>query len=281
MNQRFTVEKTDMDVRALQKQVRKQRLVADTAQLFGDEPPEKLLSPYLVADPSAGNLHQIQAKYTKRAGNIRRCWNRVQLYLPELMHHGEPQKIFEMSTAHAGMLEVLRYFGHEVEGNDYANMVQAKDLSEASTFRGVNDTGFRRDVDDYGIAANENGVFTSWPYKEITESINIPVKLFDAGHLPYPLEDKSQDYMLCFQAIDHYCHPDHWMEIVYEFCRVTRKSIVLLLNPIFPRYEKHETYKASFERFLQDMRQFNEKSFVTTSCHIHWCQPLGFKLTAV
>lgn len=281
MNQIFTIDRSDNDVRALQKTIRRQRLVADSGKLFDSVPPPELLTPYPIDDPNAGKERAIQAKYTKRDSNIRRCWNRVQLYLPELMHEGAPQKIFEMSTAHAGMLEVLRHFGHDVEGNDYANMVQAKNLDHATTFRSLNDQTFSRDVDDYGIQANEDGVFDTWPYREITESVDIPVKLFDAGVVPYPLDDKSQDYLLCFQAIEHYCHPEHWMEIVHEFCRVTRKSIVLLLNPIFSRYERHPAYKAAFETFLAEMQRFNDKGFVTTSCHIHWCQPLGFKLTAV
>ncbi|WP_368186475.1 hypothetical protein [Aestuariibius sp. HNIBRBA575] len=271
-----------MDVRdfkdpKVRKLVRQERIKADTLDLFGENAPAELLTPYPLDDDGLARNEKIQQKYANRAKNIQRCWNRVQLYFPELIG-AEPQDVLEMSTAHGGMLEVLRHFGHNVMGTDYANMVWSKDGGAMAQFRALNDENFQRDVDDFG---NEiTGEKPDWPYRHIVESVDLPMTVFDAGIAPYPFADKSMDVTMCFQAIEHYCHPDDWMSIVDEFCRISRKTVFVMLNRLIPEFRAKEDYKASFDDFRLQMRSYRKNGFVCTGSFIHWDQALGFKLTA-
>jgi len=253
---------------------------ADIGDLFGELPPDELLTDYQIAEEDFDLFSRIQNKYAGRSGNINRCWNRLQLYLPELISGTcSSASVLEMSTAHGGMLEILRHFGHEVLGNDYANMVSGKQKEERAIFRSVNDGGFKRRTDDYGLAIDESDN-VEWPYKPIISAINMPMALFDAGHTPYPFDGKAFDYTICFQAIEHYCHPKDWMVIIDEFCRITRKSIFVMLNPMQKDLMADPDYSEHFNNFRREMRDYNRNGFSCVSTHIHWAQVLGFKLMA-
>lgn len=273
MTEDFTAEER----KQLKATIRQQRIVADRGPLFNRPVPKALMTPYEMKDTARARIHNIQKKYTIRHKNIHRCWNRFQLYLPELMHEGNPQKVFEMSTAHGAMLEVARYFGHEVLGNDFANRLHQHDVSASTTHRKLSDADFEQTVTDPVV---KGGTALDWPYRPIIEAIDMPITLFDAGHTPYPLEDKSQDVLICAQAIEHYCHPDHWMELMDEFCRITRKTIVIIMNPLFNHFADDTAYVTAFEQFRTDLQAYRRNGFTTTSCHIQWAEALGFKLTA-
>ncbi len=250
--------------------------------LFADPLPEALSGHYPVKNVDARLSRQIQRKYKRRPTNLLRCWNRVQLFLPELMHHyGPRRRVLEMSTAHGGMLEVLRYFGHDVLGNDYLNLTANRENNRAF-FREVNDANFKRSFDDYGLPVPENGdAVVDWPYRAIIESIGIPMKLFDGGLVPYPFEDKEFDVLICMQAIDHYCHPKDWLSIIDEFCRVTRKSIVLVLNPLIRQFNgMPDDYPDAYNEARLALRSYRRNGFACSSCHMMWGEPVGFKLTA-
>lgn len=281
-----TETRTDPDrdeLRKLKREVRNLRVGCDTMDLFGDPVPQDLLSDYPAEDLDSQLSRNIQKKYKIRRNNTRRCWNRIQLYLPELMSHDGPKrKVLEMSTAHGGMLEVLRHFGHEVLGNDYVNMVSTTKDNQRAVFRNVNDTAFTREADDYGLpipAAGEDLV--DWPYRRIIESIGIPMALFDGGHTPYPFDDDTFDVVMCMQSIEHYCHPKDWGAIVDEFCRIARESVVVLLNPMMTMGGMPDDYEAAFMAARLDLRRYHRNGFQCTSTHMAWGLPVGFKLTAV
>ncbi len=273
-----------MDVRdfadpKIRKLVRAERTKADNLDLFGEKPPAELMTPYPLDDEGTARSALLQQKYVDRARNIERCWNRVQLYLPEMIS-APPMDVLEMSTAHGGMLEILRHFGHNVVGNDYANMVSKRAGQEMSQFRSLNDESFTRHEDDIGlpIAADET---PDWPYRHIVESVGLPMKIFDAGHAPYPFEDKAVDVTICIQAIEHYCHPRDWMAIVDEFCRISRKSVFVMLNRLIPEFREKPDYLEAFTDFRLGMRSYRKHRFVCVGSHVHWDQALGFKLMAV
>jgi len=257
------------------------RTSGDHIDLFGDPVPEELLAPYDLDGDGMIRSSQIQKKYCDRARNTRRCWNRIQLFLPELLITQTPHKVLEMSTAHGGMLDILRHYGHDVMGNDYANMMKDRPGKPSSFFRRANDEGFARAMDDHGNKLEAIAEQPDWPYRHITEALDLPMAIFDAGHTPYPFEDDAFDVLICIQAIEHYCHPRDWMKVVDEFCRVTRKTILLIPNPITPSLAMIEDYKAEYDKFMLEMRRYDRNGFMCTSCHMHWSQPQGFKLTAV
>ncbi len=255
----------------------------DQADLFGEQPPEALLTPYPFDWDATGLPRLIQPKYMDRARNIRRSWNRIQLFAPELLAPGAaPCDVFEMSTAHGGMLEVARHFGHRVLGNDYLNFIQGAARGEGAAHRKVNEDVAGAAKDDYNIpvpAADET--VSEWCYRPIIEAMDIPISLFDGGKLPYPLPDKSQDYIFCMQAIEHYCHPDSWGDVVAEFCRIARRAVIVLLNKNPPHLARQADYVAAFDRARLALRNHDAHGFRCVSVHMHWHQALGFRLQAV
>lgn len=275
-------EKESKETRKLRREIRSLRIGGDTMDLFGDAMPAEFLTDYPVDDLDSQLSRTLQKKYRTRSKNTRRCWNRVQLFLPELMHHDmAPQRVLEMSTAHGAMLEILRHFGHDVLGNDYVNMVSVTEDNQRAVFRSLNADDFHRDLDDYGLPIPKQGQqVADWPYRRIIESINIPMALFDAGQTPYPLKDKDFDVLLCMQAIEHYCHPKDWMRVVDEFTRITRKTIVLMLNPLMNLIGQPDDYVDAYHQAKRDLRGYRRNGFTCTSCHMHWGEPAAFKITA-
>ena len=262
----------------IRKLVRKERTKADNLDLFAEGPPEELMTDYPLDAEGLKRSETIQQKYAKRPRNIERCWNRVQLYMPDLLV-SPPQDVLELSTAHGGMLEILRHYGHNVMGTDYANMVWSKDGAAQAQFRKLNDESFVREVDDRGNPIDPEK--PDWPYRHIVESIDLPMTVFDAGQVPYPFEDKSFDMVMCFQAIEHYCHPTEWMALVDEFCRLSRKSVFILLNRLIPEFRARPDYLEAFTEFRRGMRSYNKNGFVCVASHIHWDQAYGFRLMSV
>ncbi len=261
----------------LRKLIKNERIKADTLDLFGEDPPAELMTDYPLDDEGRLRSKEIQQKYAKRPRNIKRAWNRVQLYMPELLT-SQPQDVLEMSTAHGAMLEVLRHYGHRVMGTDYANMAWSKDGAAMSQFRELNDPTFKREVDDHGNPIDPQK--PDWPYRHIVESIDLPMTVFDAGQVPYPFEDKSYDMVMCFQAIEHYCRPEDWMTIVDEFCRISRKSVFVMLNRLIPEFRAKKDYRQAFDSFRHELRSYRRNGFYCSGTFVHWDQALGFKLTA-
>ncbi|MCE5972293.1 class I SAM-dependent methyltransferase [Sinirhodobacter sp. WL0062] len=255
--------------------------IVDIGQHFRTPLPKQLSDDYdIPADSWRGMARRPQKKYLNRRKNIRRAMNRVSLFLPELMS-GQPQRVLELSTAHGALLEVLRYYGHDVIGNDYVNMVSGENNAERALYRGINDTKFSRDFDDFGLAIPRDGGVMDWPYRPIIESIGIPMKLFDAGVTPYPAETGSFDYIISMQAIEHYCHPKDWLKVVEEMCRISRRCVFLLLNPMMPELAEDTHYSSAFQTAREELRDYDRNGFRCVGCHLHWGQALGFKLMSL
>lgn len=255
--------------------------VADVGNHFPGRLPEEWKTPYAVRDEDWPDARRKpQSKYLSRIKNMRRAFNRIQLYFPELLTL-PPQDVFELSTAHGAMLDILRDYGHHVVGNDYVNMVGASEGEEArALFRKANDDSFSRKTDDYGLPIPEDGKIDDWPYRPIIDSLGLDMALFDAGRMPYPFDDKSFDYVMSFQAIEHYCHPNDWHQVVDEMCRISRKCVFVMLNPMLPNLAADKDYAAAFEAFRESMRGYDRNGFTCIGVHLHWGQALGFKLMA-
>lgn len=180
-------------------------------------------------------------------------------------------KVLELSSAHGGMLEIYRHFGHEILGNDHANF-----LHEGAEER----PGHRTEIVTASTGGEAISQEITWPYRKIVESIDLPTTIFDAGKTPYPLEDKNVDYLMTFQAIEHYCHPLAWPALIDEFCRVARRAIIVMLNPLHGHLVNDNEYGIAFEDARKLLARFDRNGFRCTSVHIQWAQALGFKLTA-
>ena len=237
----------------IHKLVRKNRTQDDTFDLFDDRPPSALLSEYPLDEAGRARSVMLQQKFTDRRFNIERCWNQVQQYVPELLT-SSPQDVLEVSTGNGAMLEILRHYGHNVMGTEYATETWSSDAK--------------------GIKKPD------WPYRHIVESIDLPMTVFDSTDGLGPIKTKSFDTTLCFQALEYTGHPDDWMSSIDEFCRISRKSVVVMLGHLNAGTRANTDYNYAFHSFRRDLRSYRDNGFVCTGTFVHWGQALGFKLTA-
>ncbi|CUH80097.1 class I SAM-dependent methyltransferase [Tropicibacter naphthalenivorans] len=234
-------------------------------------PPQSFADPYDIAQSDMDKLEHVQKKYLLRFKNIRRSWVRLLRFAPETMNGHNRFKCLEMSTAHGATLEILHHFGHEVTGTDYTN----EGLRAANGKRSID-----RDLGETIIDAQTDT--RDWPYKPIIDSIGARVDLFDAGIVPYPYEDAAFDYLFCFDALEHYCHPKDWMQLIEEFTRITKRAIVLEINPIRrERLDLEGDYYLAYKTFYQDILNCNVNGFQCVSTAASFNQPRFFKLMKV
>lgn len=276
-----TVERIELIKRRHKKALNALRRAGDDSLLFEEPMWEDWKEDYPIdwSDPSI--LSEPQGKYKIRRRNMRRARNRMQLFAPELMQYdGTKRRVFEMSTAHGSVLEVCRYFGHDVLGNDYVSSVKGGQ-GKSVLFRRLGDGAPERSEDDLGFALPaENEELIDWVYRPITQAMDIPVHLFDGGVLPYPEPDKAHDYLFCFQAIEHYTHPSDWISIIEEFCRITTTKIVILLNWNIVHTKHIDGYEEAFQKARIEMRDFNKCGFRCTGVHMDRGFATGFTFTA-
>lgn len=242
--------------------------VNDFLAAYQNLPPEEFSKPYDLSDEDfESHLNNVQKKYLPRFKNIRRAWSRVLRYLPETMNGQQSYRVLEMSTAHGATLEILRHFGHQVTGNDFSNAGLVLDEDQRSQLRDINVENLSDNVDQ-----------EDWPYKPIIQALGLDVILFDAGKTPYPLNDDQFDILICFDALEHYCHPRDWVKVVQEFARVTRKTIVIEINPIRREMIGDESYVPYVQKFYDQMLSFNFAGFQCVATSTSFNQPRFFKL---
>jgi hypothetical protein len=244
---------------------------------FGDLPPADLAVPYDLTPEGLEHVSRcVQRKYVIHFKNIRRCWALLLQHMPELMAEGcAPREVLEMSTAHGATLEILRRKGHRVIGNDFANFVGGAALD--SRYRNFNGSDLTSARDDHGLH-DGSGVVRDWPYRPITESLGLDVRLFDAGSGPYPFADKSLDSVICFDAIEHYCHPRDWMKVVGEFTRIARRSVLVVPNAVAPHDAKRRDYIEAVYAFQRDMRNYSDDGWACVHAGVLRNQLSVFKL---
>lgn len=260
------------------------RVGANNAELFGHTIPAEVLSGNACEVVNAGLGRVRQRKYSKPSRNISRASSSTEFFLPELMQPATPKaKVLEMYTAYGTVLEVLRHSGHDVTGNDLPNMLVEKDDPASSMLRPINHTDTDRKTDDYGLAINVGDPTEfKWLYKNIIGSFRFPMRIFDAGKTPYPCTENEFDVTICPQAVEHYCHPDDWMIVLDELCRITKETIAILLcSPSHASQMTKDGSVGSFNRAGQKLKQYNANGFRCLRRSIRRRHALGFKLVAV
>lgn len=230
--------------------------------LAGASLPADLMTGYALSRDGIERMKLLNKANADRADNVAQAWSRIERYVPELLTC-EPQDVLEMSTTHGALLEVLRYHGHRVMGTDYAPVVWSSDPS----------------VLEEGSVA-EQMPRPDWAYRHVVDSVDLPMTLLDAGAAPLPFRDKSFDTLICFRSMANYTHPEDWMELVEDFCRVSRKSVLVMLDRLAPNRHADFEYRNAFNRFREDMADFNQDGFTCTARFLEDDQLLGFKLTA-
>ncbi len=256
----------------------KQPQVNEVIAAFALVPPEDFTKPYELTPEGLRQVSRaIQRKYILRFKNIRRSWANLLQYMPELMvHGGTARDVLEMSSAHGATLEILRHFGHRAIGNDFPNFLGASGEAD-SRYRKANEFDLTQVRDDHGFNTGDGSV-NNWPYQPIIESLGLDVRLFDAGHTPYPFDNKSFDTVLCFDALEHYCHPRDWLLIIAEFVRLTRRSILVITNPVQGHLLDDADYMSAFYAFQNAMRTYDAEGFFCAHAGINRNQLTVFKL---
>lgn len=223
-------------------------------QLWTPAVPDGFPLHYELGGYSERQIIRIARKYLLRNENIKRAWARIHHHFPETLTAGEPLDILEFSTAHGAMLEVWRHFGHRVRGTDFGGWAEDYNKNaKRPNFIGklmAKGHGNPRAPQDLG-----------WIYQPIIESLGLQVDLFDAGCLPYAYADKSFDVICCYQAIEAYSAPEHWVTIADEFCRIARKSIVIGFNPPGVKLRDDEAHMVIARAATDALRSYNRNGF--------------------
>jgi hypothetical protein len=209
---------------------------------------------YALRGYAEANVLRIARKYLIRRENLRRAWARIHHHLPETVQTDKPLNILEFSTAHGAMLEVWRHFGHDVRGTDFGDWPD-------SYGRGRLRPVF---LDDLVALAHSNPCRPAnpgWIYQPLIEAIGVKVDLFDAGQRPYRYRAKSVDVVCSYQAIEAYAPPEDWGEIVDEYCRIARRTVMLGFNPGPRAMRSDDAYQARYRIAIEDLRSYDRNGF--------------------
>ena len=224
-------------------------------------PPIDIQQPYLLGNYDVADVSKaIAAKYLDRSQNLQRAWSRICTHLPESHDTSKPLKIIEFSTAHGAMLEIWNKMGHVAEGTDYCVPIE-----RSRSYRQISDDNeiFHKKHDN-PVERKQQG----WIYQPIIESIGAKVHLFDASEQPYPFEDKSYDYLCCYQAIEAYAKPAEWSEVVSEFCRIARKAVIIGFNPPPRKSVDGHSWEETKEAW-EKLRTYNANGFRNAFFEFH------------
>lgn len=227
---------------------------------WAPEIPEKFLSHYELGAYDEDRIAKISWKYLIRHNNMRRAWVRAWHHLPETFLANESFDILEFSTAHGAMLEMWRESGHNVVGTDY-NWVTA---GAKAMHKGIKKPWHRKLLNDVRTNTSANKVndkIPGWPYQPIIESLGLDVRMVDGASYPYPFEDDSFDIVCCYQAIDAYTSPDKWLDVVHEFCRIARKTVLIGFNPISAKGSREVKSTLAAHTAWLEMQKFNASGF--------------------
>lgn len=226
--------------------------------------PAEFFKPYQLGRYSEDRIQDVMWKYLSHEQNIERAWVRINHHMPETLDSAQPLDILEFSTAHGAMLEIWRREGHRVVGTDFA---WTSEDGARVKHKGVRKPWHRQMLDDVRRTKHTGKpgkVIEGWPYQPIIESLDLDVRLFDGGVRPYPFEDDSFDVVCCFQAIEAYSEPEGWLDTIREFCRISRKSVVVGFNPLPVHNAENEGRIAAARAAWMELQRFNELGFRTT-----------------
>ncbi len=229
------------------------KTTSDNKYLWLPEPPLNISEPYALANYAVEEVSAVIAKkYLDRTANLKRAWTRICTHMPETINATDPLKILEFSTAHGAMLEIWNAIGHDAQGTDYCVPKQYakryKPVPESHpVFKNLHTNPVR-------------AVQAGWIYQPVIESIGAQVHLFDAGKTPYELDDKSFDYICCYQAIEAYAQPADWHKIVAEFCRIARRGVVIGFNPPPLRAKESEDWDNT-KLGWESLRKYKQNGF--------------------
>ena len=217
------------------------------------EPPLDFSVPYALGGYPDERVRQIMFKYMERRTNLSRAWTRICHHFPETV--GAPRlTCLEFGTAHGAMLELWRALGHEVVGTDFPwRAGKEAVLTPTRPWHREALAACRARGHEHPVAEPVEG----WAYQPIIESLGLDVRLLDGRVRPYPFEDKSFDVVCAYQAIDAFAPPENWPEVVAEFCRIARRTVVVGYNPLPIRQAGEDDRQAAAKEAWLRLQNFS------------------------
>lgn len=245
--------------------------------------PKAFHSDYELGNYSSEVIEKVMWKYLVRKQNCSRAWVRIHQHAPETLT-SEPLDILELSTAHGAQLEIWRSLGHRVKGTDFNWAVEGS-MAQSKPARQPWQRKLLANMQAVQHANPTAPLINGWPYQPLIESLGLDVSLHNGSNVPYPFEDKSFDYVFCYQALEAYGPPAEWGRFVDEFCRIARKRVVIGFNPIAVHKRDKDVYRQAEKDAHQDLMNYHRNGFRcefftmgVTRAGIH---PTACKLTAV
>lgn len=216
---------------------------------------DRYTTPYKLGAYDEARIRKIMWKYLPRKRNLERAWARINMHLPETLVAQTPLSILEFSTAHGAMLEIWRDQGHHVRGTDFGWAVGREPAPLNREWKKRLLAELRRNTSGFKPQEEVDG----WLYQPIIESLGLDVDMVDGRKLAYPYKDKSFDVVCCYQAIEAYAPPEQWVDVVREFCRIARCTVVLGFNP--PSISKFDADFEAAKAAWHSFQQFNDFGF--------------------
>lgn len=229
------------------------RTTAKRKYAWFPSPPVDITQPYALGNYEVSRVDRVIArKYLSRADNLTRAWSRICSHFPETTGTSENLKILEFSTAHGAMLELWQALGHSAQGTDFCVPDKFR--------KKYNPVSPGSQIFKNKHPHQTDAPIKGWIYQPIIESIGGTVHLFDAGKLPYDFKDNSFDHICCYQAIEAYAKPADWEDIVAEFCRIARRSVVIGFNPPSVRADSDKNWEET-KKAWEKLRTYDAHGF--------------------
>ena len=205
-------------------------------------------------------MRRIMFKYLERNTNLALAWARVCHHMPEIVASGTPLSCLEFGTAHGALLEVWRALGHDVVGTDFPWRAGNEPVLTPS--RPWHRAALKacRDRGHGGLMARP---VEGWAYQPIIESLGLDVRMIDGRNRPDPFDDKSFDVVCAYQAIDAFAPPEEWADVVSEFCRIARRTVVVGFNPLPIREAEAPDRKAAARDAWLRLERFSAHGLTT------------------
>ena len=199
---------------------------------------------------------RIPASDRNRKVNLARAWARICTHLPETSRPGQVFDILEFSTGHGAMLELWRGLGHRVRG---ADVDHGKRMRRAQASLALRDGAHF--LQEHRNKRGEDR--PGWRFQPVIESLGLEVDLFDPGRQSFPYDDKSFDFVCCYQAIESYAQPEDWDAILAEFCRIARRGVVIGFTPPTKLQASSKRMKL-LRHAWESLRCFDRHGFTTS-----------------
>jgi len=156
---------------------------------------KKLLGPWTDLEKMK-EFKNSKHKFLDRDRTLKINWTRLHTRIPEVLLNDKKQKVLDVASGNGATMEIMRYYGHDVEGVDFS-------------------PGF------------EEG---DWLYRPMIESQGLKCQTHNCSITPYPFEDKEFDFVICYGAITFFKPIKSWPEFMDEFARISKNGMLIGVN---------------------------------------------------